>query len=349
MILRGKISLLLACCMSILLVSERAKAELYVYYSYNSSIDIIPESLHFQTGRAGDVVTVSANQFTSVIGTAVSQSTNPTPECRSNLANFYATYVTHLPAGSEPGWFRLTDVLEFTMYDPGNGNATLNGDYSVTYGESNTYTLCGNGYSKSSEAPWSPWVKRLVFKFRLLKDAIDTPTYIPPLYLIDYRGIYDSSRNASTAELTRFISSAPAPLWRFNTRAGYLSIPDAKCKVTPNNLTVDFGDITSSQIEKINLKENLSVSCNETVTLKLKIEGVNSSTSGTGVDLKTNRDNLLARVNLDRTADSLGYFKGYKVNAGTALNIPMDFELKKTGTVSPGQLVSNAWLILTHD
>ncbi|ENK9379944.1 hypothetical protein AB4H02_004162 [Salmonella enterica] len=327
-----------------------ANADLYSVGDGMGRILINPEQLKFNTGKAGDTVTMSANSFDSTPFTGRWFTTSKATSVQTLFANFYTTYVSSLPSGTSDGWFKLTDSLEFSAINSYYGNVPVTPQRKLILGQQSTYPLGYNGMS-AAQGPWGPWISGTILKFRLTKDAIDTPTYIPAMDLFDYLVLYDTQSSASEAEKLAFLNTIPSPIFfRFSVMPGFIKVPEPMCNVYPSQLDIDFGVFPVSQINEQVIQKTLQMTCNKNSSLKMMISGVGSVIDNGSYVLKANRDDVVVRVKTGQMADLQGYVHDINPVKDIPFSIPLSFEIKSIKSkVEPGNIVSNGWIVFSYE
>lgn len=332
--------------MLITIFSFPVNAYLYGVEGNMGHIQINPEQLVFKTGKAGDSVTLAASSFDATPFTGHWVTTSNATSEQNLYMRYYTTFVSSLPSGTSDGWFKLTDAVEFS---------SISVDFPVTSQRKLMLTSEGErtvGYngSPATATAFIPWVSMIILKFRLTKDAIDTPTYIPAIDLFDYMAVY-SSGDSSDAERLAFLNTISSPVqFRFSVTPGFISVPDPMCKVYPNQLDIDFGVFPVSKINEQVIQKTLQMTCNKNTSLKMIISGAGGTIDNGLYVLKTNRDDVVVQVKTDHLADPQGYVHGLTPVKDIPFAIPLSFDIKsiKSG-VEPGDIVSNGWIVFSYE
>ncbi|EDQ9668275.1 fimbrial protein [Salmonella enterica subsp. enterica serovar Bredeney] len=331
-----------------LLISPSAGAYLWVR-SGPGQIRINPEELIFRTGKAGDEVSMSVSDIKSGGFSSIWHSTYPMRSAQDWTADYYESYVSSLPPGSDSNWYKLTDILEFSAQNSYYGSHTI--ESSLHYSLSLPATIFHLGYEGQStpDSLYLPWAQGTTLRFRLTKDVVDSPVFIPAMDLFSFFSMYVSSTESS-AQILLFGKKHP-PEWLFSINSGFISVPQAACSVSPTSLDVDFGTMPSSRVNGAQQKKELQITCNKNAALKLSIQGVDSAIDNGATVLKmSNRDDIVARVKTDNLADQDGYFP-LSVKKDVPISIPFFFELQSTGSKpspAPGQFDGSGWVIFSY-
>ncbi|EAY4651383.1 fimbrial protein [Salmonella enterica] len=335
--------LLLLC---LLFASPSVMAYLWVR-SGPGMVYVNPNDLHFATGKAGDVVSLSGPDIGGgLVTTTHWHTTSPQKKTEIIYANYYESYVSARPSGNSESWFKLTDALEFSAQSTYYNYQQIENSLSYHYSSSDTYYLEPDG-ATTQMSFWEPWAKGLTLKFRLTQDIVDTPVYIPAMLMFHSYSLY-SNGNESGADLLTFGEKYP-PQWTFSISSGFITAPNAACSVSPSSLNVDFGDMSPGSVNGRQQKKELQITCNKDAALKFSISSVDSTMeNGFAVLKMSNRNDIVARVKTDDLA-SQSFFH-VSVTKDVPTSIPLFFELKSTKSeVSPGEFNGSGWVIFSYE
>ncbi|EAR6709743.1 hypothetical protein EWN99_24100 [Salmonella enterica] len=331
-----------------LLISPSAEASLWVRSGPGHAY-ISPEQLRFRTGKAGDEVSMPVTSVKGGPFTATWHSTKTGQTVSEDYyAGYYESYVSSLPPGSAPHWYKLTDILEFsaqsTYYNTHNVESSLH----FTFGLYSNFMFGPDG-SHLTESFYEPWAKGVTIRFRLTKDAVDTPVFIPAMDMFSVFVIYATERE--TTGLEAFGGRYP-PEWTFSINSGFISVPGAACSVSPASLDVDFGAMPPSRVNGTQQKKELQITCNKNAALKFSVQGVGSTMdNGVSVLKMSNKDDIVARIKTDNLADQQGYFP-LSVKKDVPTSVPFFFELQSTGSKpspAPGKFDGAGWIIFNYE
>ncbi|EDG9410692.1 fimbrial protein [Salmonella enterica subsp. enterica serovar Tennessee] len=331
-----------------LFISSSAEAHLWVRSGPGHAY-ISPEQLHFRTGKAGDEVSMPVTSVKGVPFTMIWHSTKTDQTvAEAYNADFYESYVSHQPPGSDAHWYKLTDILEFsaqnTYYKIHNVESSLH----FTFGLRTDFLLSPEG-AHALDSFYEPWAKGITIRFRLTKDAVDTPVFIPAMDLFSVFSLY--AGEYETTGLEAFGGRYP-PEWTFSINSGFISVPDAACSVSPASLDVDFGAMPPSRVNGTQQKKELQITCNKNAALKFSVQGVGSTMdNGVSVLKMSNKDDIVARIKTDNLADQQGYFP-LSVKKDVPTSVPFFFELQSTGSKAspaPGKFDGAGWIIFNYE
>ncbi|ECG2030463.1 hypothetical protein EUW50_23405 [Salmonella enterica subsp. enterica serovar Hato] len=331
-----------------LLISSSAEADLWVRSGPGHAY-ISPEQLHFRTGKAGDEVSMSVASVKGIPFVATWHSTNTSQTGdKSYYASYYEGYVSYLPPGSAARWYKLTDILEFSAQSTYYNTQNVESSLRFAYGLSTDFTLGSDGLH-TTDSFFEPWAKAVTIKFRLTKDAVDTPVFIPAIDLFSVFSLYVT--NGQTTGLEAFGGRYP-PEWTFSINSGFISVPGAACSVSPASLDVDFGAMPPSRVNGTQQKKELQITCNKNAALKFSVQGVGSTMdNGVAVLKMSNKDDIVARIKTDNLADQQGFFP-LSVKKDVPISVPFFFELQSISSKvspAPGKFDGAGWIIFNYE